>query len=60
MKTIVKRLENYRLEKKITQERLAAELDVAFCTVNRWFRGKNSPNKIQEYHIAKLILKKGV
>jgi transcriptional regulator with XRE-family HTH domain len=60
MKTIVKRLEIYRLENKMTQERLANELDVAFCTVNRWFRGRNNPNKIQEYHIAKLILKKGV
>lgn len=55
---IVKKLETYRLENKITQDDLSKSLDVAFSTVNRWFNGKSKPSKIQVYHIEKL-LKKG-
>lgn len=55
---ILKKLEIYRLENKISQEELAKQLGVAFSTVNRWLNGKTKPNKIQEYHIKKL-LKKG-
>ena len=54
---IIKRLEVYRLENRISQERLAEELGVAFSTVNRWFNGKAKPNKIQDYHIRKLLNK---
>ena len=59
MKKIIRELDTYRLEKRISQERLAGLLGVAFCTVNRWFNGRNSPNKIQSYHIAKLLTLKG-
>jgi len=52
---LIKRLEEYRLKKRITQERLAEMLGVSFCTVNRWLNGKNRPHKIQEYHIKKLL-----
>lgn len=52
---LIKKLENYRLENKITQEKLAEKLGVAFATVNRWFTGKTKPNKIQSYHIEKLL-----
>ena len=55
---IVKKLELYRLENKITQEELAEELDVAFSTVNRWFNGRNVPSKIQQYQIEKYLSKK--
>ena len=55
MMDIVKRLELYRLENKITQEDLSKSLDVAFSTVNRWFNGKSKPNQIQCYHIEKLL-----
>lgn len=55
---IIKKLEVYRLENRISQERLAEELGVAFSTVNRWFNGKAKPNKIQDYHIRKLLNKK--
>ncbi len=55
MKNILKELEQYRLEKKISQMELADKLDVAFCTVNRWLNGRNYPSKIQEYHIAKIL-----
>ncbi len=55
---IVKKLEIFRLENKITQEELAKELDVAFSTVNRWFNGKTVPSKIQQYHIEKFLNKK--
>jgi len=52
---LIKRLENYRLENKISQEQLAKKLGVAFATVNRWLNDKAKPNKIQSYHIQKLI-----
>lgn len=55
---IVKKLEIYRLENKITQEELAKELGVAFSTVNRWFNGRTVPGKIQRYHIEKYLNKK--
>jgi transcriptional regulator with XRE-family HTH domain len=55
---IVKKLELYRLEHKITQEELADELDVAFSTVNRWFNGKTVPSKIQQYQIEKYLKKR--
>lgn len=52
---IIKKLETYRLENKITQQELAKKLGVAFATVNRWLNGKSKPNKIQSYHIEKLL-----
>ena len=55
---IIKQLEIYRLENKISQQKLAEMLGVAFSTVNRWINGKAKPNKIQTYHIQKLISKK--
>jgi len=52
---LIKKLEIYRLENKISQEKLADMLGVAFSTVNRWLNGHTKPNKIQEYHIEKLL-----
>ncbi|RKX22165.1 MAG: transcriptional regulator [Candidatus Zixiibacteriota bacterium] len=52
---LIKRLEKYRLENRISQEELAKILGVAFSTVNRWFNGHFKPNKIQTYHIEKLL-----
>lgn len=52
---LIQQLEAYRLENKISQEELAKQLDVAFSTVNRWLNGKAKPNKIQSYHIEKLL-----
>ncbi len=54
---LIKKLETYRLENKIPQEELAKKLGVAFSTVNRWLNGKSKPNKIQSYHITKLLRK---
>ena len=54
---LIKRLETYRLENRIPQEELAKKLKVAFSTVNRWLNGKSKPNKIQSYHIVKLLKK---
>jgi putative transcriptional regulator len=56
---LVKRLEGYRLDRKITQQAIACKLGVSFVTVNRWLNGKTKPSKIQQYHIEKL-LKQGV
>ena len=52
---LIKRLEEHRLEQKLSQVKLAEKLGVAFCTVNRWFNGKTNPNKIQQYHIEKFL-----
>ena len=52
---LIKKLEQYRLENKISQEKLANMLGVAFSTVSRWMNGHTKPNKIQSYHIRKLI-----
>lgn len=52
---IIQKLENYRLEHKITQAELAKELGVAFATVNRWLNNKFKPSKIQSYHIEKFL-----
>jgi transcriptional regulator with XRE-family HTH domain len=55
MDELIQKLEIYRLERKISQRQLAEQLDVAYNTVNRWFRRKYKPSKIQEYQIRKLI-----
>lgn len=55
---IVKQLELYRLENRVTQDELAKEIGVNFSTVSRWLNGKTTPNKIQQYHIEKLLKQK--
>jgi putative transcriptional regulator len=57
MDDLLKQLEHYRLENKVTQEKLAKELGVAFSTISRWLNGKVKPNKIQAYHIEKFLKK---
>ena len=52
---LLEKLEIYRLENKLSQRKLAERLGVAYNTVNRWFTGRNEPNKIQTYHIKKLF-----
>ena len=56
---LIEQLNEYRLERKITQEELAEILGVAFVTVNRWFNGHTMPSTIQKYHIEKLLKSKG-
>jgi len=53
---LLEKLEIYRLENKISQRKLAERLGVAYNTVNRWFTGRCTPNKIQQYHIKKLLI----
>ena len=55
MEDILKELEKYRLENKLSQKNLAKKLGVTFATVSRWFNKRNKPNKIQTYHIKKLL-----
>ena len=52
---IIKQLEIYRLENRITQQALAKELGVNFSSVSRWLSGKTKPHKIQQYHIEKFL-----
>ena len=60
MEKLIKKLEHYRLENKITQETLAKDLGVAFSTISRWLNGKVTPNKIQAYHIEKFLKERGI
>lgn len=55
MDDLISKLEEYRLERRITQQQLADMLGVAFVTVSRWLNGHTKPNKIQEFHIRKLL-----
>ena len=59
MSKLIERLEEFRLDRKITQEQLAEMLGVTFATVNRWLNGHTRPGKIQEFHIKKLLASKG-
>lgn len=52
---LLKRLEIYRLENGITQEKLAEMLDVSYLTVNRWLNNKTKPSQLHEYRIMKLL-----
>lgn len=52
---LIKKLELYRLENRITQQELAEKIGVNFSTVSRWLNGKTTPNKIQQYHIEKFL-----
>lgn len=52
---LIKHLELYRLENRVTQKQLAQEIGVNFSTVSRWLNGKTRPNKIQQYHIEKFL-----
>jgi len=60
MDDLLKQLEHYRLENKITQETLAKKLGVAFSSISRWLNGKVKPNKIQAYHIEKFLKERGI
>jgi len=55
MDDLIKKLEIYLLENRIGQKQLADMLNVHFSSVNRWFNGKTIPNKMQQYHIKKLL-----
>ena len=55
---LIKKLDSYRLENKITQQALAERLGVSFVTVNRWLNNKTRPSKIQQYHIEKFLKEK--
>jgi len=55
MDDLIKKLEIYRFENRISQRKLANLLHVHFTTINRWFNGRTIPNKIQRYHIKKLL-----
>lgn len=56
---LIERLDEYRLDQRITQAELGEILGVAFVTVNRWFNGHTQPNKIQEFQIRKLLSRRG-
>ena len=57
---IVKQLETFRLENRVSLQKLADDLCVSFSTISRWFSGKTKPSKIQQYHIEKFLKKRGL
>jgi transcriptional regulator with XRE-family HTH domain len=57
MDDLIKQLELYRLENRITQVELANDIGVNFSTISRWLNGKTRPNKIQQYHLEKFLAK---
>ncbi|MEW5923673.1 MAG: helix-turn-helix transcriptional regulator [Candidatus Zixiibacteriota bacterium] len=59
MDKLVKKLEEYRLEHRITQQELADMLGVTFAAVSRWLNGHAKPSRIHAYHIRKLISGEG-
>ena len=60
MDELIKKLELYRLENRITQQVLAENINVNLSTVSRWLNGKTKPNKIQQYHIEKFLKERGL
>ena len=52
---LIRKLEKFRLENRISQEHLSEMLGVSFITVSRWLNGHTKPSKIYTYHIEKLL-----
>jgi len=52
---LLKKLNNYRLRNKISQQNLAKKLKVAYSTVNRWLTRKTTPNDMQKYNIEETL-----
>jgi len=52
---LIRKLEKFRLENRISQEHLSEMLGVSFITVSRWLNGHTKPSKICTYHIEKLL-----
>lgn len=46
--TIPEKLLRIRVEKSMSQEKLAKELGVSFATINRWENGRTEPTKRYE------------
>jgi len=57
---LIKLLKKYRLENKLSQQKLAKELKVHFTTISEWESGKRKPNEIWTYQIEKFLKEKGV
>lgn len=55
MKDLIKKLEKFRLEKQLTLQDLADNLDVHYSTVCRWFKRTFKPSKLESYNIEKLL-----
>ncbi|PKK86443.1 MAG: XRE family transcriptional regulator [Thermoplasmata archaeon HGW-Thermoplasmata-1] len=57
---LLKKLNNYRLDKGWSQAKLGRVLGVSHVTVCNWFAGKTCPSDIWAYHIQKFLKQKGV
>ena len=59
MSKLIRKLEDYRLENKISQTKLAEILGVTFVTVNRWFNGKFAPIKYKSTILKNFLKMRG-
>lgn len=57
---LIKLLKKYRLENKLSQQKLAKMLKVHYTTICEWESGKRKPNEIWAFHIEKFLKQKGV
>lgn len=57
MNKLMSDLRLYRLKHGLTQIKLAEKLNVTFCSVNRWLKGRQKPSELQAYKIKELIKK---
>jgi len=54
---LVKQLQEWRLEKRLSLQKLSKLINVSYVTIGRWERGQYRPGKIQAYHIRKFLEK---
>jgi transcriptional regulator with XRE-family HTH domain len=58
---LLKKLNEYRLENKLTYKELCEELKVKYPgTVRSWLKGLKIPRDTNLYHIEKFLKQKGV
>lgn len=49
-----------RQQLNMSQEQLARELNVSYATINRWEKGKNSPNMLTKKVFYEFCKEKGI
>lgn len=58
--TFAEQVKFARKELKMSQEKLAKELDVSFSTINRWEKGHVMPSYIAQQSFLELCKKNGI
>ncbi len=55
---LIEQLNNYRLEKGLSQAKLGKILGVSHVSISNWFMGKFRPSDIWTYRIKKFLSKR--